>query len=77
MLEFHWGKNSFSALSGTYVVGVERKFSSFYDHNSRAKFTCLLHYGLMDDSSVSFWTRIFYIFGQIFAIFDDFSKCRN
>ena len=32
---------------------------------------------LMDDSSINFWTRLFFIFCQNFAIFDDFSKFRS
>ena len=43
---------------------------------NKAEFTCT-HYGLMNDSSVNFGTSFFFIFCQIFAIFDDFSKFLN
>ena len=34
----------------------------------------VVHFGFNDDSSVNFWTRFFFIFHQIFTIFDGFSK---
>ena len=35
---------------------------------NKAEFTCT-HYGSMDNSCINFWTRLFFIFANFFAIF--------